>query len=72
MRSISGKDLARVLQQHGRSLLRVRGSHHIFGRADRAVRLSVPIHGAELLKLGLLMHLLKLAGLTEDDIQRAP
>lgn len=32
------------------------------------VRLSVPVHGATPLKIGLLKHLLKTAGLTESDI----
>jgi len=33
MKSLSGKDLARVLERHGWRLLRVQGSHHIYGRA---------------------------------------
>jgi predicted RNA binding protein YcfA (HicA-like mRNA interferase family) len=33
MRSVSGKDIAKVLERHGWSLLRVQGSHHIYGKA---------------------------------------
>jgi predicted RNA binding protein YcfA (HicA-like mRNA interferase family) len=40
----SGKDFARLLELHGWRLLRVNGSHHIYGKAGRVVRLSVPIH----------------------------
>jgi len=68
MRAISGKDFCRVLEQNGWSLLRVSGSHHIYGKAGVNVRLSVPVHGNDSLKTGLLRHLMKLAGLTEADL----
>jgi predicted RNA binding protein YcfA (HicA-like mRNA interferase family) len=47
---------------------RVHGSHHIYVRPGREVRLSVPIHGNQSLKTGLLRHLLKQAGISEDEI----
>ena len=68
MKSISGKALARALERHGWVLLRVQGSHHIYGKTASNVRLSVPIHKNQPLKLGLLRHLMKAAGLTEDDL----
>ena len=61
MKALSGKDLARLVEQHGWRLLRVNGSHHIYGKAGTVVRLSIPIHGNRPLKLGLQKHLLKLA-----------
>jgi predicted RNA binding protein YcfA (HicA-like mRNA interferase family) len=68
MKNISGRELARVLEQHGWRLLRIHGSHHIYGKDGSIVRLSVPIHGKEPLKSGLLNHLLKMAGLDESDL----
>ena len=68
MKSISGKDLCKELERHGWTLRRVHGSHHIYGWPGSIVRLSVPIHGNKPLKRGLLSHLLKMAGLTEEDI----
>ena len=68
MKAVTGKELARVLERHGWSLLRVSGSHHIYGKPDSVVRLSVPIHGNRDLKKGLTRHLLKMADLTEDDL----
>jgi predicted RNA binding protein YcfA (HicA-like mRNA interferase family) len=68
MKSISGKELAKVLERHGWSLLRVQSSHHIYGKPGNNVRLSVPVHGNQTLKTGLLKHLIKLAGLTENDL----
>jgi predicted RNA binding protein YcfA (HicA-like mRNA interferase family) len=66
MKTMSGKNMARLLERHGWELLRVNGSHHIYGKSGSIVRISVPIHGNEPLKLGLLKHLLKMAGLSED------
>ena len=68
MKSVSGKELARVLESHDWQLLRVHGSHHIYGKAGQVVRLSVPIHGNKPLKIGLLRHLLKVAEIHEDEI----
>lgn len=61
MKSISGKEFAKILEQHGWNLLRVHGSHHIYGKMGSVVRISVPIHGNKPLKIGLLKHLMKLA-----------
>jgi len=68
MKQFSGKELARVVERHGWQLLRVQGSHHIFGKHGSVVRLSIPVHGNTPLKIGLLRHLLKMAGLTEKDL----
>ncbi len=66
MKSISGKDFAKVLEQNGWILLRIQGSHHIHGKPGITDRISVPIHGNKSLKTGLLRHFLKVARLTDD------
>jgi predicted RNA binding protein YcfA (HicA-like mRNA interferase family) len=68
VRSVSGKEFVKVLERHGWSLLRVQGSHHIYGRVGSDVRLSIPVHGNQALKTGLLRHLMKMAGLSESDL----
>jgi len=68
MKAVSGKEFAKILERNGWSLLRVQGSHHIYGKAGSDVRLSVPIHGNRPLKTGLLRHLMKLADITEADL----
>lgn len=67
MNPLSGKELCRLLERNGWVLLRISGSHHIFGKADSDVRLSVPAHKNQPLKVGLFRHLLKQAGLNEKD-----
>lgn len=69
MKAISGKELIRTLEQHDWRLLRINGSHHIYGKPGSIVRLSVPVHGNQPLKIGLLRHLLKMAELTENDLE---
>ena len=68
MKSVSGRELAKALEQRGWSLLRVNGSHHIYGKAGSNVRISVPIHGNKPLKIGLLRHLLKAASILEEEL----
>ena len=66
MKVVSGRDFARIIERRGWRLLRVAGSHHIYGRPGSVVRLSIPIHGSRPLKTGLLRHLAKLAD--EDEL----
>ena len=68
MKSVSGKEFTKVLEREGWSLLRIQGSHHIYGKQGGNVRLSIPVHGNQTLKTGLLKHLMKLAELTEKDL----
>ena len=69
MKPISGKAFAKIVERHGWKLLRVSGSHHIYGKEWSVVRLSIPIHGNTPLKTGLLRHLMKMAGLQENDLE---
>jgi predicted RNA binding protein YcfA (HicA-like mRNA interferase family) len=68
VRTLSGTALCRLLERHGWQLLRVQGSHHVYGKSGHRARLSVPVHGNRPLKLGLQRHLLKLAGI-EDELR---
>lgn len=68
MKTLSGKAFAAVLERQGWQLLRVNGSHHIYGKAEQAARLSVPIHANTPLKAGLQRHLMRVAGLSDDDL----
>jgi len=68
VRQWPGREFARLLERHGWQLLRINGSHHIYGKAGSTVRLSVPIHGNRPLKIGLLRHLAKLAQIPEDEM----
>ena len=60
--------LARLVERRGWRLLRVNGSHNIYGKSGSVVRLSIPIHGNRPLKLGLLRHLAKLAEISDEEV----
>lgn len=63
MKGVSGREFCGRIERRGWRLLRINGSHHIYGREGSVGRLSVPVHGAKPLKPGLLRHLAKLAGI---------
>ncbi len=68
MKSISGKQFARILENHGWVLVRVNGSHHVYMKAGNPARISLPIHKNEDLKIGLLRHFMKVAGISEAEL----
>jgi predicted RNA binding protein YcfA (HicA-like mRNA interferase family) len=69
MKVMTGRELARVVEQHGWTLLRISGSHHIYGKTGSTVRLSIPIHGNRPLKRGLMRHLIKLAEIPDQVLE---
>jgi predicted RNA binding protein YcfA (HicA-like mRNA interferase family) len=68
MKVLSGREFARLVERRGWRLLRVNGSHHVYGKTGSVVRLSIPIHANRPLKLGLLRHLAKLAEIPDDEM----
>ena len=68
MKALSGRAFTRILERHGWTLLRIHGSHHIYGKSGSPVRLSVPIHANRPLKTGLLRHLAKLADVSTEEL----
>ncbi|MFD2646790.1 type II toxin-antitoxin system HicA family toxin [Devosia albogilva] len=69
MRSITGREFARILERRGWTLLRVNGSHHIYGHSGNQARISLPIHGNTPLKTGLLRHLARIADIEEEELR---
>ncbi|WP_339396851.1 type II toxin-antitoxin system HicA family toxin [Synechococcus sp. C9] len=69
MKSILGKQFAKILERKGWQLVRVQGSHHIYTKPGESIRISVPIHGNKDLKIGLLRHFMKQAKLSESDLE---
>jgi len=68
VKSINGKDFCRLLENNGWIQKRVTGSHYIFAKQGNPARISVPVHGNKPLKIGLLKHLMKIAGIVENDL----
>ncbi|HEX9960660.1 MAG TPA: type II toxin-antitoxin system HicA family toxin [Pyrinomonadaceae bacterium] len=68
MKAVSGKDFIKILEKRGWTLLRINGSHYIYGKTGSIIRLSVPVHKNQPLKTGLLKHLMKIAEIEETDL----
>ncbi|WP_434152071.1 type II toxin-antitoxin system HicA family toxin [Methylocaldum gracile subsp. desertum] len=68
MKTISGKALGKLPERHGRELKRIDGSHHVYGKQGYSARISIPVHGNDPLKIGLLKHFLKVAEISEHEL----
>jgi len=68
LKQVSGKDFAKVLSQKGWELKRIHGSHHVYIKAGRKERISLPVHGNKPLKTGLLRYLMKIAHISETEL----
>jgi predicted RNA binding protein YcfA (HicA-like mRNA interferase family) len=69
MKSISGKRLCKIVEQKGWVLQRVTGSHHIYENPEIEQILSIPVHRNKDLKIGTLRALMKIAQLSEADLE---
>lgn len=68
MKAVSGKRMVKLAEQHGWSLARINGSHHVLVKDGRSERLVIPVHGNDSLKIGLQRALMKLIPVTESDL----
>ncbi len=68
MKSISGKELCRILVNKGWELKNIKGSHHVFMKFNRKERISIPVHGNKSLKTGLLKAIMNIAEIAEDEL----
>ncbi|MCT7985411.1 type II toxin-antitoxin system HicA family toxin [Laspinema sp. A4] len=68
MKSISGKQLSKIVEKKGWVLQRITGSHYIYNNPEEQKILSIPVHSNQDLKIGTLKALMKVANLTEEDL----
>ncbi|WP_165076367.1 type II toxin-antitoxin system HicA family toxin [Methanogenium sp. MK-MG] len=68
MKPVSGKKFCRIPESNGWELKRITGSHHIYARPGDPARITVPVHGNTLLKIGLQRHLMKIANIDESEL----
>lgn len=68
MKTVSGKRFCKILEARGWRLRRVSGSHHVYAKTGVPARISVPVHGAEVLKRGLQKHLMRIARIDESEL----
>ena len=68
MKSIPGKEFAKLLEKKDWELKRIKGSHHVYMKVGNPARISVPIHKNIPLKIGLLKHLMKISDIQEEEL----
>jgi predicted RNA binding protein YcfA (HicA-like mRNA interferase family) len=64
---VTGAEAKRASESIGFRVDRIKGSHHILKKAGHRYPLSIPIHGNEVLGVGLLKSLIAAAGITEEQ-----
>jgi len=67
MKSVSGKQLCKILLANGWELKRISGSHHIFYKKG-FYPVTVPVHMNKDLPISVLKSILKMTNLTENDL----
>ena len=67
--AITSRELIRVLEKSGWRLHRTKGSHHHLVHPDKAIIITVPVHGRDL-KRGLVAGILKDAGISHEELLR--
>ncbi len=45
MKTYKGRELIRLLEKHGWTVVRIEGSHHMLAKPDREEVIAVPMHG---------------------------
>ena len=66
MKALSGKEMVKILEDHGWLIARIHGSHHVMVKEGSDIRLSVPVHANKTLKKGLQNAILKQANIKID------
>ncbi len=68
MKAVSGKRLADLAEVHGWRLARIKGSHHMYVKSGRTETPSIPLHGNQVLKIGMQAKLMKILGIPKDEL----
>lgn len=64
----SPKNLAKLLEEKGWTLARIKGSHHIYYNSETNETLPVPMHGNRDLAKGTFSSILKQAGIDKIEV----
>jgi len=68
MKTVSGKQFCKILENRGWTLDRMSSSHHLYKRPGTLRHICVPVHGNQDLGKGLQRTLMRQAGLTDADL----
>ena len=66
---LKGKELIAVLGKAGFEIIRIKGSHHFLMSQDGR-RTVVPVHGSEVIGVGLLAKILRDVEMTTEELKK--
>lgn len=64
---LTAREIIRILERHGFALARSSGSHHIF-KNSAGRRVTVPVHGHNIIHIKVLQSILHDMGLSVEDL----
>ncbi len=64
---LTSRKVIAILENKGFTLVRTKGSHHIFRNEDTGRQVTIPVHTGDLPQ-GTLHEIVRQAGLSRDDI----
>lgn len=69
LRVLSGSEVCRILQQHGFSEVRRRGSHIVMQRRTDTGTVTVPVPDHDELRIGTLMAIIRQSGVPRTEFE---
>lgn len=60
--------MCKILERLGWRLARIKSSHHIYKKPGEVAIVTVPVHGNKDLRQGTQATIMKVAGLTDEDL----
>jgi predicted RNA binding protein YcfA (HicA-like mRNA interferase family) len=69
LRILSGRDVCRILEQHGFQLIRQRGSHIVMQRRTDGGTVTVPVPDHAEIRIGTLQAIIRQSGITRSAFE---
>ncbi len=69
LRQLSGKDICRILSDHGFEAVRQRGSHIVMQKSIPGGTITVPVPDHKLIRVGTLMSIIRQSGVSHIEFE---
>ena len=69
MKTLSGKEVGKILEQHGFQLIRQRGSHMIMQKKTKDSTITVPVPDHKELRIGTLRSIIRQSGVLKQEFE---
>ena len=69
LRILSGRDVCRILEQHGFQIVRQRGSHVVMQRRTNVETITVPVPDHAEIRIGTLQAIIRQSGISRNAFE---